>query len=179
MRALLSRYRDLYQLAKLAHEPLLWSLGASFNVKCCASLSYDIIDSQWNGRDVAVADITWWTSPGPLCELRTASNERAGPGNKASTRVHRFIKTRLVSEKFHVLIMYLLDQWKLGTFNYAPLYHTILCSPTNLGIPQLASYPGPFEIFQMGLSTRLFTSIQYSNPHSATFVCVCITCMLK
>ena len=34
------------QLAKLAHEPLLWSLGASFNVKRWASTSYDIIDSQ-------------------------------------------------------------------------------------------------------------------------------------
>ena len=56
MTALLSRYRDLQQLAKLAHEPLLWSLGASFNVKRRASLSYDIIDSQWNGCDVAVAE---------------------------------------------------------------------------------------------------------------------------
>ena len=53
MTALLSRYRDLYQLAKLAHEPLLWSLGASFNMKRHANPSYDIIDSQWNGRDVS------------------------------------------------------------------------------------------------------------------------------
>ena len=36
----------------------------------------------------AVADITWWTSPGPLREFRTASNERAGPGNEASIMMH-------------------------------------------------------------------------------------------
>jgi len=38
----------------------------------------------------------------------------------SGAHVHRFIKTSLVSEKFHVLV-YLLGQWKLGTFNYAPL----------------------------------------------------------
>jgi len=38
----------------------------------------------WWRKNTTVADITWWTSTGPLREFRTASNERAGPGNEAT-----------------------------------------------------------------------------------------------
>ena len=57
-----------------------------------------------------------------------------------------------MSEKFHVLV-YLLGQWKLGTVNYAPL--------TTL-----------YHVHQQTWEYNHFTSIQYSNPHSATFVFV-------
>ena len=58
-------------------------ISGSLNVKRRASPSYDIIDSQWNGRDVAAAHITWWTSQ---ALFRTASDEHAGAGNEAISR---------------------------------------------------------------------------------------------
>jgi len=65
----------LFQL----ETPLYMYIGNTANIVIC-----------WR-KNTTVADITWRTSPGPLCEFCTASDERAGPGNEASSAPRGFM----------------------------------------------------------------------------------------
>ena len=77
-----------------------------------------------------MAHITWWTSPGPLREFRTGSDERAGPGNEANPSPHTAIT---MINWYIIFISWTIDYYHNIPPTFALLWHVFVAKATIRG----------------------------------------------